>query len=425
MLIQKSVQLGYGVKIVNQNSMLQEVHMKTTILLSAVALATICVSGQAATFQPQPYGQQTPLPHSKLTAWANQPNSRIHLNGFLSAGVMSTDNKALYLVQDHGLVNNEANFTNNSLIGLQFGFFITPKLSAITQLVASGDNSNGKTKYAVNAEWAFVRYQLNKYVQVRTGRFRLPAFVYSETQDVDYTYPMIYLPNEVYRIIPFSNMNGVDVSLAAPLGNSSFTASIDGLWGANTNRYDLVLKLPNLGYTVAPANFTEDNILGSVVKIGNQNLTLRGAYLRTDLTSKVDQGKQNPLITKSSVNFYSFGGKFERNSIVASAEYAARSTSKDITSLEGYDGMLGVRIQKFLPYVMYAHLKTTNNPTAGVLKEAQESYTGGIDYYLNNNVLLKAGISDVRPLDNTIGLFQEDPGKKNVLLYSASINAVF
>ena len=74
---------------------------------------------------------------------------------------------------------------------------------------------------------------------------------------------------------------------------------------------------------------------------------------------------------------------------------------------------------------MYSHLKTTNNPVAGVLKEAQESYTGGVAYSLNNNVLLKAGVSDIKPLDNTIGLFQEPPGKKNVLLYSASINTVF
>ena len=143
--------------------MLQEVHMKTTIILSAVALATMSISAQASTFQPTPYGQPQPLPQSKLTSWANQANSKIQLNGFLSAGVMATNSKAEYLVQDHGLVNDNANFTNNSLIGLQFGFAITPKLTAITQLVASGDSSSDKTHYSVNAQWAFVKYQFNKY----------------------------------------------------------------------------------------------------------------------------------------------------------------------------------------------------------------------------------------------------------------------
>ena len=361
--------------------------------------------------------------------------SRIHVNGFLSAGVAKTNTTANYNIPDHGSINNNINYTANSLVGLQIIGDITRQFSAVVQLVANGDNTNGNQPYHVKAEWAFLRYAATPGLQFRAGRFRLPAFMYSDTEEVGYTYPWVTLPNEVYRIVPFNNMNGFDMIYSLPLGNSGWVLSFQPYVGENQSQYDLYTNDASFIPSGTTATFDENDLLGGVVSMSNQYLTLRANYTRVNLNGYIPNlpslnNTNLSLFHNVPASFYSVGAKFDYHHFLAVSEYAHRNTPDQLAALTGYYGMVGYRIGKFLPNLTYAHIDTTNTheliTTEGAeLPEAQRSYTAGLDYYINSNVVAKVGVSQITPLDGTNGLFDAPVGRQYVYLYSASLDIIF
>jgi hypothetical protein len=102
--------------------------------------------------------------------------NRFHLHGFLSTGFSMSNVPEKYTVQGHGNINNKANFNTPTLVGLQLGVDITQKLSLVTQLVADGDDTDGKTPYTPTLNWMYASYDVNPYINVQAGRFQLPLF---------------------------------------------------------------------------------------------------------------------------------------------------------------------------------------------------------------------------------------------------------
>ncbi len=387
------------------------------------------------------------------------PDSRIQINGFMSAGVSYADTKngAKYNIYDHGAVSNNWAFAPNSLAGLQVTGHIVPGLDAVMQIVADGSNINGDQSYHPQVDWAFLRYKLNNNWTFRAGRMRIPAFLYSQTQQVGYTYPWVFLPVEVYRILPFSDFNGVDVIFRHNLGKSDWVVTLHPFVGENTSKFDLYTNVQTQAQAAAmkspfiipggtTATFHENSLYGIEASVGNKILTVRGSYLHTTLTADIPvtctmggvMGCMSPgqVVTitppgvdKKGAYFYSGGVKLNYHNFIAAGEYAHRSTPDSIASLTGYYGMVGYRIGKVLPYFSYGRLKTTDlNKISGPgseLAQAQQSYTLGVDYYFNSYVVAKVGVSRIEPLDGTYGLFTADPGRSNVMLYSGSVDVIF
>lgn len=361
--------------------------------------------------------------------------SRIHIYGFASAGIAKTDTSANYNIPQQGAINQELNYMANSIIGVQATVDITKTFSAVVQLVANGNDINGNKPYHVKADWAFLRYKPISGLQLRAGRFRIPAFMYSATQEIGYTYPWVTLPNEVYRIVPFNNMNGFDMIYSLPLGSSGWQVKFQPYIGESKSQYDLYTNLPSIIPPGTTATFDENDLIGGVVSVSNQHLTLRGNYTRVDLNGYIPglptvNGQRYSLLHNATASFYSFGAKFNYHHFLAMGEYAHRSTPNRLAALTGYYGMVGYRIGKFLPNLTYAHIDTTNThaliTTPGAeLPEAQKSYTLGLDYYINSHFVAKVGVSQITPLDGTNGLFNAPVGRKHVYLYSASLSAIF
>lgn len=369
------------------------------------------------------------------------PKSRIRINGFMSAGFLKTTDGAIYPIPGHGNIINKMNFEAASLIGLQITGNITDNLSVVTQLVADGDDSNGNKPFAVNADWAYLRYQLNNDIQLRAGRFRLPAFIYSETQQVGYSYPWVTLPNEVYSIVPVFNLDGVGGVFTLPLGQSGWSVKAQPFFGSNKSKmaiYQTYRNPPLPPGTIV--NFEENDVLGSSVSISDEYLTLKALYMRlttsayTNLFEMAPGGQGGafvhvPLANNLKMKFYSFGAKFNYDNFLFAGEYAHRISPELIANLAGYYGMVGYHIGKFLPNFTYAHVDTTNTEelkkTEGQKAIAQRSLTLGLNYYINSNLVVKASASQVTPLDGTSGFFSEPTGKKHVMLYGLSVDAIF
>ncbi|OGO94490.1 MAG: hypothetical protein A3F41_05885 [Coxiella sp. RIFCSPHIGHO2_12_FULL_44_14] len=361
--------------------------------------------------------------------------SRIQINGFLSAGASQTTTKTNYSIPGHGSVNNETNYMANSLIGAQITANMTHDLAAVLQLLANGNDTDGNKPYRVQAEWAFLRYSPSPAVQLRAGRFRIPALLYSDTEEVGYTYPWVTLPNEVYRILPFNDMNGVDMIYSHALGDGNWVIKSEPYVGTNQSQYDLYTNAPDLIPAGTTATFNENDVLGDVVSISNQYVTLRGDYTRANLTGYIPalsaiDGATLPLFNNQEASFYSLGSKLDYHHLLLVGEYAHRDAPAHIADLTGYYGMVGYRLGKLLPNFTYARIKTSNTTALETtpfaeLPESQRSYTLGADYYINHNLVAKVGISEITPLDGTDGLFEGPVGHTPVYLYSASLDVIF
>lgn len=380
----------------------------------------------------QPSTSSTTPPANLSSALGLGPSSRIHINGFLTAGIAWSDTSSKYLFPNYGTVDNHVSAAPLSLIGLQFTADLAHNLQVITQLVGDGDNTNGNVAYRVNVEWAFLRYAFSDNYQVQVGRIRLPAFLYSQTQQVGYSYPWVFLPNEVYRIVPFENLNGISFITRTPLGGSGWNITVQTYYGNNQSKYTVYnVAFPD-GFDV---NFDEDAIAGIVATIGNENFTLRGTYATLKLTGYFPGISpiipSTTLFTSNSTEFYSVGAKMSFWHIILIGEYANRETPSTIAALEGYYASLGFKIGKLVPLFTYGYIDTTNAnslaqaPGLSERPQDQQSYTLSLDYTLNSNLDVKGSVSQISPLHGTFGLFNSNPGRRQVYLYGLSLNAIF
>ena len=350
---------------------------------------------------------------------------RFKLNGFLSAGMLVTDasGSAAYDIPEHGEVTNDPSFGASTLIGLQLTAKLNDQFSAVGQFVASGDNTNGNTAYDVDSTWAFVQYQPASNVKVNLGRMRLPLFMYSDTIQVGYSYPYSFLPNEVYRIVPFYDMNGISTIYERSIGSSDWTLQVQPFYGQDTSQYDVITGSGNEQLT----DYDENNLIGTSVTFSNSNMVFHASYTHLGLTA-TPSGSNQSTFNNADTSFYSFGAKLNINNILLSGEYAHRNVPEGVAELTGFYGTLGYQLEKFLPTLTYAHLKTDNQnelTPAEEAPEAQESYTFSLAYYLTDSIDLKASVGDIHLLDGTNGMFDSDPGKSNVWLYGFGVDAIF
>lgn len=368
--------------------------------------------------------------------------SRVQIDGFMSAGVARINSKRDYLIPNHGNVGDNYNFSALSLVGIQFTAKLVQNLSVVAQLVANGDNTNGNHAYSVNLDYGYARYEYSG-AEFRAGRFRLPAFLYSATQEIGYTFPWVTLPNEVYRIVPFNNVNGFDTVYKHALGSSSWNVSIEPYIGSSSSKFDLYTSAQTSDTLAVPtADFDENSMVGVVGSFGNKYLTLRGTYVHLKLSGTYDgfnntgQVQHQEVVHNQSDYFYSLGGKLLWKGWMAVGEFAHRNTPAPLADLSGFYGMLGYKVSGWLPNFTYGRLWTTNKnaltqlsgSTPTELAQEQESYTAGMDYYLNSNIVFKGSVSDIRPKGGTRGLFdtvQPNRLKRNNWLYMVDIDAIF
>lgn len=356
-------------------------------------------------------------------SWQINKEATIKLNGFISAGVSQTNTGIDYNIPEYGSINSDWNFSANSLIGLQLIAALGHQWSAVTQIVGNGDDRNGHSAFSPEVEWAFIKYRVNNNWQTRVGRFRLPAFMYSSTQEVGYTYPWTTLPNEVYRIIPFMNINGADFIFQHPIASSDWSLAVQPFIGENTSKYDL--PLDGLSSPLVETRFKENDLFGGALSISSPVTTLRFAYAQTKLTGTYGSAS-TVLVDNKKTSFYDVAAKSTFHGIMLTGEYAKRKAPAPIAALEGYYASVGYHIKKWMPLLTYGHLKTTNSAAiSSALREAQKSLTVGLNYAINSHLLAKASVSRITPLDNTNGLFDKSPGKAHVNLYALTVNAVF
>jgi hypothetical protein len=336
---------------------------------------------------------------------ADETLPNLEFNGFGTLGVVHSDEGNADFVADP-FASEGAGYSNDwsaevdSRLGLQATLRITPQLSSIVQVV-SEKRYDGS--FAPDIEWANVQYNATPTVSFRVGRMVQGTFMASEHRKVNYATPWIRPPQEIYRLIPVANFDGVDMryryhkgsatnDLRLSFGGGSAdypTGSIDGAdsWG--------VSHRTQWGDTTLFASYGE-------LKVSVDELSqFFGAYryfgpLGEELASRYEvDGKRASLLN--------LGVSYDPGSWFVMGEWARFSSSSLIGDSEGGYITFGYRVDEWTPYLGMARVKVTSNTSEPGLDAALYPSPFAESAQLLNGILNELLSSGIQQESVTVG----------------------
>ncbi len=321
----------------------------------------------------------------------------LDFNGFISVGGGISSNDELNLDVDYG---EDVSFDEDSILGIQTTAAINEKMSLTAQLVA-----RGKDDYDLEAEWAFVSYEMNDETFGRAGRLRVPFFAYSESIDVGYSYHWIRPPSEVYRL-PFSSIDGVDANYTTWL-TDDWELSTQAYFGTYSDEVDVFgeeseLDLKNGTGLVFTANYDWLTLRSSVhfatVTVTNDSInTLNSALTGAGFGSVAD----DIAVDENDVLFYEAAILADYEDYIFVAEWTMldydRSAIPDDT---GWMISVGKRIGEFTPHLTFAKEEDDgetgfSDPIPSGVSPALDALKGTVDA-LESEALQESWIAGVR-----------------------------
>jgi len=204
---------------------------------------------------------------AKETIFGNVP---IKIGGFLSTYGNITDKETPYL--RFAQATDRADFSRETILGLQFEAKLAERVDLVTQIV--GDRY--LDDFSVNVDWAFIKFNINDYVDLRMGKLGLPAFLFSDYLNIRYAYTWARVPNEAYEMMPLSAYTGIDLLVRIPVGD--YTLNLQPYYG-NTS-----LTSP-FGFA-GEVTSVLDELLGLVVAFEMDSQTIRVSYFEGEVSMK-------------------------------------------------------------------------------------------------------------------------------------------
>lgn len=344
-----------------------------------------------------------------LTMALCSANARAHesdapvfsFRGFGTLGVVySSEDKADFtssVLKPNGAGHSRAWSADvDSLIGGQVTANFTPSLAAVLQLIAEQNYDNS---YRPHVEWANIQYQFTPEFSARVGRTVLPTFLLSDTRKVAYTYPWVRPPLEVYRLVPVTASDGVDIryrvhvgdvthSLQANYGKSAQTLPDDGgtleakqAWGLT---YSADYGAANMHVAYQRPHLTLDTVaplFDAFRLFGAEGAALADNYDLDDM----------PL------SIIAAGAAYDPGDWFAMAEWSHTEIQSFIGDRTGWYVSGGYRFGKFTPYLSYAQARADNLSDPGLnlsgLPPALAGTAAGLNAGLNA-LLAKKTVQD-------------------------------
>ncbi|WP_054895777.1 hypothetical protein [Pseudomonas sp. NBRC 111137] len=320
------------------------------------------------------------------------------LNGFGTVGITHLGG------EEHGRSYGVAGQTNDSWrgdqlskLGGQIQYGLTDTIGLTLQATVKPEQDNWKA----NLEWAYVSWQANDRLILRTGRLRNPVYMYSETLDVGFTYPWLRLPDEVYSQVQLSNYEGADAVYTIPLSFGALTFQVGGGQAVNRNIFGLD-KLYDIDYKKI---FTSNVSLAT-----NRFGTLRISYTEADIDSdynavvRTSSGESSNVsfgsLNKQKGKFASVGYQYDNGTWLTSNELTRRVIEADGEGAsKAFYLMGGRRFGDFLVHTTYAQLDEG--------KGRQSSWAYGLNYNITPTVIVKGEYKRVDTSGKFNGVFIE------------------
>lgn len=287
-------------------------------------------------------------------------------SGFGTLGVVRSSEDRADFVSDNVFIPNGAGHTRrwsgdvDSVIAVQANANLTPRLSAVVQVVSEQNYANS---YRPRVEWANVKYAFTPDFSFRVGRVVLPGYLVSDYRRVGYAMPWVRPPIEVYTLLANSSSDGVDVSYRLRVGE--LTNTLQGTYGESE------LKASAAGGTIEGRN------AGSLTYRGEYRATtLHVAYVRADLTAPAFNrlfagfrrfGPEGVAIADRYdvndrlVTFVGIGAAYDPGDWFVMGEWGTRDTRSVLGERTSWYVSSGYRSGNFTPYVTYAQTRGNSN----------------------------------------------------------------
>ena len=296
----------------------------------------------------------------------------IRFSGFMSiVGGMTLEDGATYQVGSLGKeasYDDKFRFAADSIAGLQAQAVVNNRTRATLQLVGRGD-----TNYEINAEWANVSYDVTDSLTLTAGRFRAPAYYYSDFFDVGYAYYWIRPPAELYA--GPSSLDGATVVYTTYLGDYQLTTQ----YFYGTSSLTALTNGVDVDIDISSSN-------GLIFRVDYDWFTIRAFYAQFDFKGTLPS---TGAVVRDGT-FSHFGGAFvvDYNNLLLRSEFNALDNGTEDAS--NWYASMGYRIGEFTPHVTY--LTEGAIPTNGV-PEDSNVYTVGIAWNYSTSAVLKAEYS--------------------------------
>src|SRR5580698_1612797 len=179
---------------------------------------------------------------SAAAAAADEPASPMFsIGGFGTFGVVHSDqDKADYTSAPEESVG--AGHTHrwsaavDSLFGAQVAANLTPKISAVLQVISQ---QNYDDTFRPHVEWANLKYQITPDFSMRIGRTALGVFLLTDSLNVGFANPWVRPPLEIYNLVSITSNDGIDASYRLEFGKASNTLQVAA------GRADYKYPIPN------------------------------------------------------------------------------------------------------------------------------------------------------------------------------------
>lgn len=376
----------------------------------------------------------------------NRARNRLKVNGFLSAGIATTDEPGF----DYEGVNNDFSHQAESILGLQLDGEVNDRTRAVVQVTARGDES-----FALGAEWAYIGYKPVASTEVRVGRQRYPFFMLSEYLEVGYSHPWARPPVELYRASMPSAVDAITVKYAASTGDWSH--DLQAYWGAS--------RVASVGADIGIRNSSG---LGLQSSVGDWMFSVTASQGEMDveqpfLDALALAGVVDPA-TGVIARYAGVGAQYDNGSLFLLAESTFINVDGFFPDTDNAYATLGYRVGKFMPHLTWATNSVTDkheraslpgipalcgaggfclsdtgpvpfpaDSLSRLLDSAQDSLTAGVRYDIAPGLALKLDWTRVLDTHGTFGYFERQDGNlfygarpsQEVNVYRFVVDAVF
>ncbi|HEY7865590.1 MAG TPA: porin [Psychromonas sp.] len=274
-------------------------------------------------------------------------------------------------------------FDVDSLIGGQVTANLSPKLSAVLQVIAEQNYDNS---YRPHVEWANIKYQFTPDFSVRIGRIVMPSFMTSGYRKVGYAMPWVRPPLEVYGLVPISNNDGLDASYRLYSGEA--TNTIQAIYGKVDMTYDDGNK----------AEARQQWGIFNTTEYGP--LTLRIGYHQTHLNIKAFHpffnafrqfGPEGIAIAEKYdcngklIPFATIGASYDPGQWFVMGEWARSVSHCAIGDSTAWYASGGYRLGDFTPYLTYSRSEADSNTSdPGLAVPAAAGLNAGLNSILGS-----------------------------------------
>ena len=148
-----------------------------------------------------------------LLSFPCHSNDRINFSGFGNIAAVHSNSDTYRFRTD--ISKNNDNFLDSfdfnaiSSIGLQTDILLHSNFDFVGQLIYQGQED---VTFNNSLSLAFLRYKPTPNLELRVGRTLLDLYLLTEFRDINFAYPWAKIPTEVYGLLPYRSLDGIDAT---------------------------------------------------------------------------------------------------------------------------------------------------------------------------------------------------------------------